>query len=43
MLAVAGQDGNREWINVLATLCADGTALSPALIYKAASGEMQDT
>jgi hypothetical protein len=27
----------------LATICADGTALSPALIYKAASGEMQDT
>jgi len=42
-LAVAGQDGNREWITVLATICADGTALSPALIYKAASGEMQDT
>ncbi|KXL47012.1 MAG: hypothetical protein FE78DRAFT_537829 [Acidomyces sp. 'richmondensis'] len=32
-LAVAGQDGNREWI--------DGTYLSPTLIYKAASDEMQ--
>jgi len=42
-LAVAGQDGNRELITVLATICADRTALSPALIYKAASGEMQDT
>lgn len=42
-LLVAGQDGNREWITVLATICADGTALSPALIYKAASGDLQDT
>jgi len=41
--AKAGQDGNREWITVLATICADGTALSPALIYKAVSGDLQDT
>jgi hypothetical protein len=27
------QDGNREWITVLATICADGSTLSPALIY----------
>jgi hypothetical protein len=27
------QDGNREWITVLATICADGTTLSPGLIY----------
>lgn len=40
---MAGQDGSREWITVLATICADGTALSPALIYKAASGDLQDT
>lgn len=31
------QDGNREWITVIATICADGTALSPGLIYKAVS------
>jgi hypothetical protein len=42
-LVVIGQDGNREWITVLATICADGTALSPTLIYKAISGNIQDT
>ena len=39
----SGQDGNREWITVIATICADGTSLPPALIYKAVSGELQDT
>lgn len=42
-LAGAGQDGSREWITVVATICADGTRLSPALIYKAISGNLQDT
>jgi hypothetical protein len=28
------QDGNREWITVLACVCADGSALDPALIYQ---------
>ena len=37
------QDGNREWITVLACICADGQALPPALIYQAASGKLQDT
>jgi hypothetical protein len=41
--AGAGQDGSREWITVVATICADGTRLSPALIYKAISGNLQDT
>ena len=27
------QDGSREWITLLATICADGTKLSPGLIY----------
>jgi len=27
------QDGNREWITSIACICADGTALAPALIY----------
>ena len=31
------QDGNREWISLLACVCADGTALPPALIYAADS------
>ena len=38
-----GQDGCREWITVLATICADGTSLPPALIYKAVSGDLQDS
>ena len=42
-LAGAAQDGNREWITVLACICADGTALSPSLIYQAVSGNLQDT
>jgi hypothetical protein len=42
-LTGAGQDGSREWITVVATICADGTRLSPALIYKAISGNLQDT
>lgn len=41
-LARAGQDGNREWVTILAAICADGTALSPSLIYKATSGNLQD-
>lgn len=27
------QDGNQEWITLLACICADGTALTPSLIY----------
>jgi hypothetical protein len=27
------QDGNREWITTIACICADGTSLSPGLIY----------
>jgi hypothetical protein len=37
------QDGNREWITLLACICADGSALAPALIYQSASGSIQDT
>lgn len=37
------QDGSREWITVLATICGDGTALPPALIYKATTGNLQDS
>jgi hypothetical protein len=37
------QDGSREFISLLASICADGTALLPALIYKGASGDLQDT
>ena len=33
-----GQDGNREWITCIATICADGTWLPPGLIYAGESG-----
>ena len=39
----AGQDGSREWITILATICMDGTYLPPSLIYQAISGNLQDT
>jgi hypothetical protein len=37
------QDGNREWISLLACICADGTALPPALICVADSKNIQST
>jgi hypothetical protein len=37
------QDGNREWITCIASICADGTSLPPALIYKADTGNLMDT
>jgi hypothetical protein len=27
------QDGNREWITILAAIYADGTSIAPSLIY----------
>jgi hypothetical protein len=33
----AGQDGNGEWITVIASICTDGTSLPPGLIYQATS------
>ena len=36
----ASQDGNREFISLLACVCADGTALPPALIYQGKSGDL---
>jgi hypothetical protein len=32
------QDGSREWISILASVCADGTMLSPGIIYEGKSG-----
>lgn len=37
------QDGNREWLTVVACICADGTHLPPGLIYQAKTGNIQDT
>jgi hypothetical protein len=32
-LQTALQGGSREWVTILATICADGTALAPSLVY----------
>ena len=37
------QDGSREFISLLATICANGTALAPALIYQGDTHDLQDT
>ena len=37
------QDGSREWISLIACICADGSAIKPALIYQAASGSLQSS
>ena len=34
-------DGNREWVTVLATICADGTTLPPGIIFPAAGTAVQ--
>ena len=39
----ARQDGNREFISLLACICADGTTLPAGLIYQGASYDLQDT
>ncbi|EDN10474.1 predicted protein [Histoplasma mississippiense (nom. inval.)] len=39
----AVQDGSREFISLLASICADGTTIPPALIYRRESRDMQDT
>jgi hypothetical protein len=39
----SSQDGCREFISLLAAICADGTALPPALIYQGDSQDLQDT
>ena len=38
----AGQDGNREWITIVATICMDGSYLPPTVIYQSDSGNLQD-
>jgi hypothetical protein len=39
----AVQDGSRDWLTVAATICADGTALAPLLIYQSDAGTIQDS
>ena len=36
----AAQDGSQEFISLLASICADGTKIPPALIYKGTSGDL---
>ena len=37
------QDDNRKWITIIACICADGTTLSPGLIYQAVTRLIQDS
>jgi hypothetical protein len=37
------QDGSREWISILACICADGTTLPPGLIYQSDSENVWST
>jgi hypothetical protein len=37
------QGGLREWITLLACICADGSYLQPALVYQSTSGSIQDS
>ena len=39
----AGQDGNREWITLIGSICMDGTYPPPSIIYQADSGNLQDS
>ncbi|KAJ8109308.1 hypothetical protein OPT61_g7556 [Boeremia exigua] len=34
-------NGNREWVTLLATICADGSVLPPGIIYPAAGRDVQ--
>ena len=37
------QDGNREWVSILATICADGSVLSPGVIFTGAPNTLQQS
>jgi hypothetical protein len=37
------QDGSQEWITILACICANGTALSPGLIYQSSTSAVQSS
>jgi len=37
------QDGNRQWVSILASVCADGSALPPGIIYPGAPNEIQSS
>lgn len=37
------QDGSREWISLIACICADGSAVDPSLIYQSDAGSLQSS
>jgi hypothetical protein len=37
------QEGNREWITLIACICADGSYLDPSLIYQGQPGSIQNS
>jgi hypothetical protein len=37
----ARQDGSREWVSLLASICADGTALPPGIIFASKNSTIQ--
>ena len=39
----AAQDGNREWLTILACICGDGTWINPVLIYQGVELQLRDT
>jgi hypothetical protein len=42
-LSIASQDGNREWITCIASICMDGSWIPPTLIYQAQPGTVMDS
>ena len=42
-LVGAKQDGNREFISLLACICADGSCCPPALVYQGKSYDLQSS
>ena len=39
----ASQDGNREWVSLLAAVCAVAIKIPPVLIYQGESGDLRDS
>ena len=37
------QDGSREWISLIACICADGSTVDPALIYRSSAETLQSS
>jgi len=42
-VTAAVQDGNREWVTVIACVCSDGQALPPSLIFESANNTIQSS